>query len=79
MNYRWALVLAGTLLSAGFLHTSANADQARKQTTKATEIRSYDYAHAEPQPSTESLDLGMYARIREEGQRRADGAGRLPA
>jgi len=49
------------------------------KTTKATEIRSYDYAHAEPQPSTESLDLGMYARIREEGQRRADGAGRLPA
>jgi carboxypeptidase Q len=67
MNYRWALVTAGTLLSAGFLHTSANADQARKQTTKTTEIRGYDYAHTEPQPSTESLDLSMYARIREEG------------
>jgi len=71
MNYRWALVAAGTLLSASFLHTSswahaADADQARKQ-TKAAEIRGYDYAHTEPQPSTESLDLSMYTRIREEG------------
>jgi hypothetical protein len=68
MNHRWALVTAGTLLGAGFLHPSswANADQARKQ-TKTTEIRGYDYAHAEPQPTTESLDLGMYGRIREEG------------
>ena len=71
MNYRWALVTAGTLLSAGFLHSSAwalatNADQARKQ-TKPAEIRGYDYSHAETQPSTESLDLSTYARIREEG------------
>jgi hypothetical protein len=68
MNYRWALVAAGTLLSAGLLQSScwANADQARKQ-TKPAETRGYDYSHAEPQPSTESLDLGMYARIREEG------------
>jgi carboxypeptidase Q len=71
MNCRWALVTAGTLLSAGFLHTSswanaATADQARKQ-TKTAEIRGYDYSHAETQPSTESLDLSMYARIREEG------------
>jgi carboxypeptidase Q len=72
MNYRWALVTAGTLLSAGFLHTSswAHADQARKQ-TKTAEIRGYDYAHAEPQPSTESLDLSMYAGIREEGFHRS--------
>ena len=67
MKDRWALVAAGTLLSAGLLHLSANADQARKQTTRTTEVRGYDYGHAEPQPSTESLDLGMYARIREEG------------
>jgi hypothetical protein len=66
MNFRWALVTAGTLLSAAFLHTSASADQARKQ-TKTTEIRGYDYAHKETQPSTESLDLSMYARISEEG------------
>src|SRR5271156_3663089 len=71
MNYRWALVTAGTLLSAGFLHTSswalaANADQARKQ-TKPAESRGYDYSHPEAQPGTESLDLNMYARIREEG------------
>src|SRR6202041_2564550 len=65
---RWALVTAGTLLSAGFLQTSswAHADQARKQ-TKTAEIRGYDYANAEPQLPTESLDLSMYARIREEG------------
>ncbi len=67
MKDRWALVAAGTLLSAGLLHLSASADQARKQTTRTTEVRGYDYGHAEPQPSTESLDLGMYARIREEG------------
>ncbi len=67
MNFRWALVTAGTLLSAGFLHPSANADQARKETPKTTEIRGYDYAHPEPQPSTESIDLSAYARIREEG------------
>ena len=65
MNHRWAVVAAGTLLSAGFLHNSswANADQARKE-TKPTGIRGYDYSHAEAQPSTESLDLNMYARIR---------------
>jgi hypothetical protein len=71
MNHRWALVTAGTLLSAVFLHTcwanAANADQARKQTTKPTETRGYNYGHAEVQPATESLDLSMYARIREEG------------
>ncbi len=66
MNCRWALVAAGTLLSAGFVHPSTWADQARKQ-LKPAESHGYDYAHAEPQPSTESLDLGMYARIREEG------------
>ncbi len=67
MKDRWALVAAGTLLSAGLLHLSASADQARKQTTRTTEVRGYDYGHAEPQPSTESVDLAMYARIREEG------------
>jgi carboxypeptidase Q len=69
MNYRWALVTAGTLLSAGFLYPSswAIADQARKQTTKPAETRGYDYSQVGTQPSTESLDLTMYARIREEG------------
>ena len=28
---------------------------------------SYDYAHPEVQPAKESLDLTMYARIRDEG------------
>jgi hypothetical protein len=60
MNHRWALVAAGTLLSAGFLHTSswafaANADQARKQ-TKPAEIRGYDYSHAEMQNQVASVD-----------------------
>ncbi len=75
MNYRWALVTAGTLLSAGFLHTSSWALRkcrpSPKTTTKTARIRGYDYAHAEPQPSTESLDLSMYARIREEGFNRS--------
>ena len=65
MNHRWALVTAGTLLSVVLLHISwANADQTRKQ-TKPAETHGYDYSHAETQPSTESLDLSMYARNRE--------------
>ncbi len=70
MSYRWALVTAGTLLSTAFLQTSASADQARKP-TKPAETRGYDYSHVETQPSTESLDLAMYARIREEGFNRS--------
>ena len=37
----------------------------QKQPT--TDVHGYDYGHVETQPTTESLDLGMYARIREEG------------
>ena len=67
MNHRWALVTAGTLLSTAFLNIPwASANQARKPNYPA-QTRGYDYGHAEPQPATESLDLGMYSGIREEG------------
>src|SRR5271154_4897407 len=67
MNDRWAALAAGMTLCAAFLHAPwANANQAQKS-NKPSEIRGYNYAHVETQPATESLDLGMYARIREEG------------
>ena len=67
MNDRWAVIAAGMTLCAAFLHTPwANANQAQKS-NKPSGIRGYNYAHVETQPATESLDLGMYARIREEG------------
>src|ERR1035438_3274369 len=67
MSDRWARVTAGMILSAAFLQVPwASADQTKK-TSKPVETRGYDYDHVETQPATESLDLGMYARIREEG------------
>ena len=67
MTDRWALIAAGMILSAASPHTSwANANNARNS-NNAAEVRGYDYGRVEAQPATESLDLGMYARIREEG------------
>src|SRR5580658_9617356 len=57
MKDRWALIAAGMILSAASLHAS----------NKPAELHGYDYTRGETQPATESLDLGMYARIREEG------------
>jgi carboxypeptidase Q len=55
MHDRWAGITAGMILSAVFLHA------------QAAEGHGYDYNQVEAQPATESLDLGAYARIREEG------------
>src|SRR6202021_1035024 len=55
MHDRWAGITAGMILSAVFLHP------------QAAEGHGYDYNKVETQPATESLDLGAYARIREEG------------
>jgi carboxypeptidase Q len=55
MHDRWAGITAGMILSAVFLHA------------QAAEGHGYDYNQVESQPATESLDLGAYARIREEG------------
>jgi carboxypeptidase Q len=57
MKDRWALIAAGMILSAASLHAS----------NKPAELHGYDYTRGETQPATESLDLGMYTRIREEG------------
>jgi carboxypeptidase Q len=57
MKDRWALIAAGMILSAASLHAS----------NKPAELHGYDYTRGETQPASESLDLGMYARIREEG------------
>jgi hypothetical protein len=61
MNDRWAVIAAGMILSVAALHAS----------NKPAEVRGYDYTRAETQPATESLDLTMYGRIREEGLTRS--------
>jgi carboxypeptidase Q len=55
MHDRRAGITAGMILSAVFLHA------------QAAESHGYDYNQVETQPATESVDLGAYARIREEG------------
>jgi carboxypeptidase Q len=62
MTDRWARVRAGIFLSVAFPQICwAGA-------TKTTaDVHGYDNSHVETQPATESLNLGMYARIREEG------------
>jgi carboxypeptidase Q len=67
MNYRCFVVTAGMLLSVAPLPaTGASAKDAAKPTTPAAS-HGYDYSQPATQPVTEPLDLGMYARIREEG------------
>jgi carboxypeptidase Q len=60
MMDRWAWVRAGIILGIAFPQLcSAGAN--------AVERHGYGYGHMETQPAAESLDLAMYARIREEG------------
>src|SRR6202453_949567 len=59
---RWAWVRAGIILGVAFPQICWGGTS---KTT--TDVHGYDYGHVETQPATESLDLGMYARIREEG------------
>ena len=67
MNYRCFVVTAGMLLCVAPLPaTGASAKDAPKPSTPAAS-RGYDYSQPATQPATEPLDLGMYARIREEG------------
>jgi carboxypeptidase Q len=67
MTDRWALIAAGVILSAASPHTSwADANNSRNS-NNAAGVRGYDYVRVEAQPAIESVDLGMYARIREEG------------
>ena len=65
MIRRWAAITAA-MCFACFPAMGANVKDAPK-TNQAAAIAGYDYRHPEPQPANESLDLGMYARIREEG------------
>jgi carboxypeptidase Q len=73
MNDRSKLIIAVMILCAASLYaTQASANDAQKSSKPANvEIRGYAYGRAEPQPATESLDLDMYARIREEGLNRS--------
>jgi len=64
MMDRWAWVRAGIFLSVAF---QQNCWAGANPTKTTTDVHGYDYGHVETQPATESLDLGMYARIREEG------------
>src|SRR5271156_5922284 len=57
MKYRCLVVCAGMVVSVATLQAA----------TKPSKPAGYDYDHPEVQPATESLDLGMYARIRTEG------------
>jgi carboxypeptidase Q len=64
---RCSAMTAATLLCVASLPAlGANVKDAAKP-NKPAEISGYDYSRPEPQPADESLDLGMYARIREEG------------
>src|ERR1700689_2582800 len=67
MKNRWAVITAAMIVSAAFLNGPWAAANQSGKSKKPAEIHGYDYAHLAIQPATESLDLGMYARIREEG------------
>jgi carboxypeptidase Q len=64
MMNRWAAIPAAILLSIASLPI-LGADAPKS--TKPAQVGGYDYDRPEPQPASETLDLGMYARIREEG------------
>jgi carboxypeptidase Q len=63
MVNRWVRRARRALLAAGMIVIVASL----YASNKPAEVRGYDYSRGETQPATESLDLGMYARIREEG------------
>src|ERR1700734_841230 len=65
MILRWAAFTAATCIALSPA-MGANVKDIPKSKNPA-ETAGYDYRHPEPQPANESLDLGMYARIREEG------------
>ena len=66
-------LLVGLVLGLGSARAADTKDTNNKDKDKkahdeaASAGRGYDYAHPEAQPAAESLDLSMYARIREEG------------
>jgi carboxypeptidase Q len=68
---RWALITAGMILSVAAPHISCAEANNPRNANNPAEVRGYDYARVEAQPAAESLDLGMYARIREEGLSRS--------
>jgi carboxypeptidase Q len=55
-----------TAITAAMLLCATSLPAVAKDNPK-TETAGYDYSRPEAQPANESLDLGMYARIREEG------------
>src|SRR5271167_1521041 len=66
IDRRAAITAAMLLCFASLPAMGANVKEAPKS-NKPAAIAGYDYIHPEPQPANESLDLGMYSRIREEG------------
>src|SRR6202522_2702841 len=65
MIHRWAALTAAMCIAFSAAMGSDAKDAPKSN--KPAETAGYDYSRPEPQPATESLDLGMYARIREEG------------
>jgi carboxypeptidase Q len=63
MMFRLAALTAAVWMST----TSVATFAASPKTATPPQTPGYDYSHPAVQPATESLDLGMYARIREEG------------
>ena len=61
---RWAALTAAMCIASSAVGAKVKDTP---NSNKPTETGGYDYRHPEPQPANESLDLGMYARIREEG------------
>src|SRR5579864_6581567 len=61
------------LVLSQLLPGSAAASEQSKKSHEVTSPapRGYDYAHPEVQPAKETLDLTMYARIRDEGLNRS--------
>jgi carboxypeptidase Q len=59
-------IAAITILSTLLPFTSAQTLVVKGQKAHA-QVHGYDYAHPEAQPAVETLDLDMYARIRNEG------------
>ena len=62
---RWAALTAAMCIA--FSSAVGAKVKDTPKSNKPTETAGYDYSRGEAQPATESLDLGMYTRIREEG------------
>ncbi len=71
MTNQRALIAAGAIFNIVLLQAAGASANDIHQSNAVPVVGGYDYSHVEAQPATESLDLAMYARIREEGLERS--------